>query len=132
MMIVLYIIFGIIALIMLMQYVMIFSAKKSKGTKLTGLKGNLKRLEGNGTKGLVYFFSPSCHACKAQTPVIKTLQSNYKNVYDVDISKDLSTARVFGIKATPTTIAVEDGVISQVFLGVKPKEFLEKYLRGNN
>ncbi|MHB1686992.1 MAG: thioredoxin family protein [Ignavibacteriaceae bacterium] len=132
MMIVLYVVFGIIALIMLMQYVMIFSAKKSKGTKLAGLKGNLKKLESNGTKGLVYFFSPSCHACKAQTPVIKTLQSNYKNVYDVDISKDFQTARVFGIKATPTTIAVEDGVIRQVFLGVKPQEFLEKYLRGNN
>ena len=117
---------------MLMQFVMVIAAKRSKGTKLTGLKGNLKKLEGNGTKGLVYFFSPSCHACKAQTPVIKTLQSNYKNVYDVDISKDLNTARVFGIKATPTTIAVEDGVINQVFLGVKPKEFLEKYLKGNN
>ncbi|MHB9014325.1 MAG: TlpA family protein disulfide reductase, partial [Ignavibacteriaceae bacterium] len=95
MMIVLYIIFGIIALIMLMQFVMVIAAKRSKGTKLTGLKGNLKKLESNGTKGLVYFFSPSCHACKAQTPVIKTLQSNYKNVYDVDISKDLNTARVF-------------------------------------
>ncbi len=130
MMIVLYIVFGIIALFMLMQYAMVFSAKKSKGTKLNGLKGNLRKLEGKDTNGLVYFFSPSCHACKAQTPVIKTLQSKYKNVYDVDISKDFNTARVFGIKATPTTISVENGVIKQVFLGVKQKEFLEKYLKG--
>ncbi len=131
MIIALYIILGIFALFMIMQFGMVLAAKKSKGMKLSGLKANLKKLEGKGASGLVYFFSPSCHACKAQTPVIKTLQSNYKNVYDVDISKDSNTARIFGIKATPTTIAVEDGIIRQVFLGVKPQEFLEKILRGN-
>src|SRR3990170_4054467 len=98
---IIYIILGAVLLIFSLQFLMINAAKKSKGKKLTGLQGKLKGLEKNGSKGLVYFFSPSCHACKAQTPIIKELQSKNKNVFDVDISKDMETAKIFGIKATP-------------------------------
>ncbi len=104
------------------------SSKNTKGKHLTGLNKRLKILEGKKSKGLVYFFSPSCHACKSQTPIIKSIQSKNRNVFDVDISRDLDTARKFGVKATPTTVAVEGGVITQVFLGIKNREILEKYL----
>jgi thiol-disulfide isomerase/thioredoxin len=125
---IIFIVLGIVLLIFLLQFIMILAAKKSKGRKLSGLTGKLKGLEHNGSKGLVYFFSPSCHACKAQTPIIKELQSTNKNVFDVDISKDMNTAKVFGIKATPTTIVVENGMISQVLLGIKQKDILKNYL----
>jgi thioredoxin 1 len=113
-----------------LQYLMVFQAKQSTGKKITGLQGRLKTLERNGSKGLVYFFSPGCRACKYQTPIIKELQSSEKNIFDVDISKDMETARVFGIKATPTTILVENGIVKQVLLGVKQKEDLRSYLHG--
>ena len=125
---IIYIILVIVLLVFSLQFLMINAAKKSKGKKISGLNGKLKNLEKNGSKGLVYFFSPSCHACKAQTPIIKELQSKNKNVFDVDISKDMDTARIFGIKATPTTIFVNDGVISEVMLGVKQKDVLKGYL----
>ena len=129
MMTIVYIIVGIVLLIFGLQFLMTIAARQSKGKKLTGLKGKLKGLEKNGSSGLVYFFSPSCHACKAQTPIIKELQSSNKNIFDVDISKDMETARIFGIKATPTTMIVENGKISQVLLGVKQKDALRRYLR---
>jgi thioredoxin 1 len=132
MMIIVYIFAGIVALFLLMQFNMIRMAKKSKGIKLSGLKGELKVLEKKGAKGLVYFFSPSCHACKTQTPLIREMKSEYKNIFDIDISKDLQTAGIFGIKATPTTITVEDGMINNVYLGAKPKEFLEKLITKYN
>ncbi len=128
-MIFVYIIVGIIALFMLLQYSMIFAAKRTQGNKITGLSGRLKSLEKKGATGLVYFFSPSCRACKAQTPIIKTLEKTYRNVFDVDISSDVETARVFGVKATPTTVLIKNGVIDKVFLGVKQKEFIEKLLK---
>ncbi|MCL5031169.1 MAG: thioredoxin family protein [Bacteroidetes bacterium] len=128
MMIFVYIILGLIALFLSMQFIMVFAAKRTKGKKLNGLSGKLKSLEKNGSAGLVYFFSPSCRACKMQTPVIKDLQKNYKNVFDVDISKDLQTARIFGVKATPTTVAVKDGLISKVFVGFKQQDIIEKQL----
>jgi thioredoxin-like negative regulator of GroEL len=125
MMIIVYIFIGIITLFMVMQFNMIRLAKKSKGIKLSGLQGELKILEKKDTRGLVYFFSPSCHACKTQTPVIRDMKADYKNIFDIDISKDFQTAKIFGIKATPTTITVEDGMVNNVYLGAKPKEFLE-------
>lgn len=124
-----YIILGVVLLIFGLQFFMILAAKKSTGKKLKGLKGRLKGLERIDSKGLVYFFSPSCHACRAQTPIIKELQSLNRNVFDVDISKDMETARIFGIKATPTTMVVENGTIRQVLLGVKQKDVLKKYLK---
>jgi thioredoxin 1 len=132
MMIVVYIFIGIIALFIAIQFNMIRMAKKSKGIKLSGLRGELKVLEKKGSKGLVYFFSPSCHACKTQTPLIREMKSEYKNIFDIDISKDFQTAGIFGIKATPTTITVEDGMVNNVYLGAKPKEFLEKLITKYN
>ncbi len=128
MMIFVYIVLGLIALFMALQFIMVFAAKRTKGKKLSGLSGRLKPLEKNGSSGLVYFFSPSCRACKMQTPVIKDLQKNYKNVFDVDISKDMQTARIFGVKATPTTVAVKNGLIDKVFVGFKQQDVIEKQL----
>ena len=128
MMIVIYIILALVLLFFSLQMSMIISARKSKGKKVTGLQGKLKTLERNGSKGLVYFFSPGCRACKYQTPIIKELQSRHRNIFDIDISKDMQTARLFGIKATPTTILLENGMVKQVLLGVKQKEDLKAYL----
>lgn len=125
---VLYITAAIIILFFFMQWSMVKGAQKSKGLKLTGLSSNLKRLEQKGSMGLVYFFSPSCHACKAQTSVINSMQSENKNIYAVDISQDLQTARIFGIKATPTTILVKDGIVNQVLVGAKPRRALEELM----
>ncbi len=130
MMTIVYIILAVVILILALQLLMVFAAKKSKGKKLKGLQGQLKGLEKDGSKGLVYFFSPTCHACKAQTPIIKELQSSNRNIFDVDISKDMDTAKIFGIKATPTTMIVKNGTISQVLLGVKQKSVLKNYLNG--
>ena len=127
-MILVYIVLGIVLLFVLMQFSIVFFAKRTKGNKISGLPGKLKMLEQKGSKGLVYFFSPSCRACTMQTPIIKSLQKNYKNIFDVDVSKDLQAAKIFGVKATPTTVVVKNGIIDQVFIGVKQKDFFEKYL----
>ncbi len=128
MMVFVYIILGLIALFIGMQFIMVFAAKRAKGKKLAGLSGKLKSLERNGSAGLVYFFSPGCRACTMQTPVIKDLQKSHSNIFDVDISKDMKTARMFGIKATPTTVAVKNGVIDKVFVGFKQQNIIEKQL----
>lgn len=126
-----YIVVAVLALFFGLQFFMIFSAKRAKGNQVSGLSGKLKILEKNGSKGIIYFYSPNCRACKMQTPIIKSLQKAYKNIFDVDISSDMATARIFGIKATPTTIAVRNGVIDQVFVGVKQQDIIEKFLKEN-
>lgn len=125
---ILYIVISVILLVFSLQFMMIIGARKLKGKNISGLQGKLKILEKKGSKGLIYFFSPSCRACKVQTPIVKELQKSIKNVFDVDISRDMQTAKVFGIKATPTTVIVENGTVKNVLLGVKQKNVLKNYL----
>lgn len=129
-MFILYIIAGIFVLFAGLQITTVYMAKRSKGMKVSGLKGNLKKLEQAGAKGLVYFHSPGCHACKAQTPVIKKLEAKYNNLYDVDVSKDYDSAKVFGIKATPTMVQVENGVIKEIIIGARQEQAIVSILSG--
>ncbi|MCE1189012.1 MAG: thioredoxin family protein [Ignavibacteria bacterium] len=131
-MIVIYVILAIVGLFILMQVSLVISSRKMKGKALVGLKGNLKDLEKNGTKGLVYFYSPGCRACTSVTPVIKNLQKKYKHVFDVDVSRDYSNASVFGVKATPTTIFMENGVVKEVIIGARSPQMFEDMLKKAN
>lgn len=127
-MLVVYIILGFIAFFMIMQVIQVQLSKKSKGVKISGLEAPLSVLERKGVKGLVYFHSPSCHACKSITPVIQELKTQHKNIYDIDISINRNALDVFGVKATPTTMIVEDGIITNVILGARSKSFLKNLI----
>lgn len=123
-----YFIGGIILLFILLQVITVLSSKKMKGNKLNGLTGRLKELENSDSKGLVYFFSPQCHACKTITPVIQQMKNEHKNIFDINVAENFDTARIFGIKATPTTILVKGGIISEVIIGARSKNDLENLL----
>lgn len=124
-----YVIGGLVLLFIIMQITVVSSSKKMKGNKITGLTGKLKELEREGSKGLVYFYSPSCHACKTITPIIQSMKTGHKNVFDINVADNFDIARIFGIKATPTTILVKDGVISEVIIGARSKNDLESFLK---
>jgi Thioredoxin domain-containing protein len=125
----LYVTGGLLLLFLLMQTAVVRSSKKMKGNKITGLTGRLKELEKKGSKGIVYFFSPSCHACKSITPVIQSMKLGHKNIFDINVADNFDTAKIFGIKATPTTIMVKDGVISDVIIGACSPKDLEVFLK---
>ncbi len=129
-MFILYIIAGIFVLFVGLQISTVYMAKRSKGMKLSGLRGGLKKLEQAGSKGLVYFHSPGCHACKAQTPVIKKLQNKYANLYDIDVSKDYASAKAFGVKATPTMVQVENGIVKDIIIGARQEQAIVSILSG--
>jgi thiol-disulfide isomerase/thioredoxin len=102
MMTLLYVVMAVVGLLVMMQFNMLRMAKKSKGIRLSGLSGSMTNLEKKGSRGLVYFFSPACHACKMQTPVIKSMQSEYNNIYDVD--NYIGFSAVFFISASALII----------------------------
>jgi thiol-disulfide isomerase/thioredoxin len=129
-MFVLYIIAGIFVLFASLQVYTFYLAKRSKGMHLSGLQGDLKKLEQPGSRGLVYFHSPSCHACKVQTPVVKKLQTKYRNLYAVDVSKDYTSAKVFGVKATPTMVQVENGIVKDIIIGARQEQAITAILSG--
>jgi thioredoxin 1 len=126
--ILLYIVLAFILLFVFAQYKMVRSARKMKGRNITGLKGELKKLEEKGARGLLYFYSPGCHACKNMTPVIKELRNENKNVFDIDAASNIELTAKFGIMATPTTILLESGNIKEIFIGARSKEQLKSLL----
>lgn len=77
---------------------------------------------------LIYFHSPRCGPCRSMTPVIEELAREGKPVISVDISRDLESARKYNIRATPTTILVQDGKIAKVLLGPQSPGKLKRLL----
>lgn len=128
MLIVVYILLGIFIAFMGMQYLMILRSKRNKGKRVEQVGGKLGKMMLRGEKAMVYFYSPSCRACKYQTPVIDRLISDGHKIQKVDISRDMATARKFGVMATPTTVVLSGNEIVEFLVGAKTEDKLRKVL----
>ena len=111
---------GFIALVIGMQLYVRYKASALKGRPVPPLGGKAGKLTQKGRPALFYFYSPSCGACASMTPAINALSKTNEGVFPVDISKDMDTARKFGIMATPTVVVVRDRVIQEILLGPQP------------
>jgi thioredoxin 1 len=78
---------------------------------------------------LVYFHSPTCGPCRSVTPRIDALMRDGRPVLSVDVTRRPDIAQAFGVMATPTTVVVRDGRITDVLLGVLPQVRLDALLR---
>jgi len=81
--------------------------------------------------GLIYFFSPRCHNCKIQSPIIEDIKKSYKNIISIDASKNINIARTFNIMGTPSILIFSGNKIMGYFVGIKKKLFIEKQLNSN-
>ncbi len=128
MLILVYILVGIFIAFMGMQYIVILRSKRNKGRRVEQVGGKIGKAIATGERAMVYFYSPSCRACKYQTPVIDRLISDGHKVHKVDISRDMATARKFGVMATPTTVVLQGNEIVEFLVGAKPEEKLRRVL----
>jgi len=118
-------------LIISFQIYTIINSKRSAGKSIpfeklkSGLSEKLK-----DKKALIYFHSPSCHNCKTLTPIIEELKTELRNIESIDISKDINTARAFGIMGTPALIFVNNNIVESVHLGLKSEKFIHTKLLG--
>lgn len=122
----LYIILAVVGFIIFMQVFMRISTFLKKGKKIGDIKGELGKRINNGEKLLIYFFSPTCSACKPITPIIDKMNKEKSNIYKIDVSRDMETSRKFGVMGTPATILVENQKISSYTLGAKSETYLRK------
>jgi len=128
-MIIIYILAGIVTLILALQLFVRLKSKFKKGKPVEGLTGNLGSAIRRGGKVLLYFYSPTCGACRQQTPVIDTIQKGSSNIFKVDISKDASTAMKLGVMGTPSTVIIDNGIIKEFFTGYVSKEKIDNSLQ---
>ncbi len=126
---ILYIVLIIVGFFVAMQvYIRLVSAFK-KGKTVSGVKGEIGREIEKGNKVLVYFFTPTCSACKPMTPVIEELRKEFSNLFKVNLARDMDTGRHFGVMGTPALVLVEDKKIKSYILGARNRHFIEKLLR---
>lgn len=110
----------IIALFFGFQYFMVFKMKLKKGKPAPELSGSYGKAVKNNKTSLFYFYSPSCGACRSMTPLVEGYTKNNSRCFKVDVSKDMETARAFGVMGTPSTVLVENGLITDFIVGPKP------------
>ncbi|MBI5021001.1 MAG: thioredoxin family protein [Ignavibacteriales bacterium] len=124
-----YVISGIVILFMSMQFFLRFQSKFKKGKDATVLTGYIGDAVRRGGKVLLYFYSPTCGACRQQTTIIDRLPNTPTTIFKVDVSKDAKTAMAIGVLGTPSTAIIENGVIKEFFLGFVNQEKLLKLLQ---
>jgi thiol-disulfide isomerase/thioredoxin len=125
-----YIVFGIIALIIGAQLLIRHKAMQARGQSISVLKTLFPALPAEG-RALVFCHSPGCPPCKAMLPHISELAETHQQVYSLDISKHMDLAKEVGIRATPTTLLIENGQVSQVLVGQKKPSVLRNFLENH-
>lgn len=101
----------------ILQLSMVIRMKLKKGKAVPPLGGAYGRRIKKGDKVLLYFYSTNCRACKPITPVVKALQKKRNDVFPVNISKDMDTARKLSVMGTPAFVVVNNGIIQEYTAG---------------
>jgi len=92
----------------------------AKGAKLRGKpaptphKASAKRIK-SGAKTILYFYTPSCHACRTQDPIIRNVEKRYPgSVFKIDASANRQAASAYGVMGVPYLAFVEGGTLVPV------------------
>ena len=120
------IVFLPLALLLFWQWSMRQKARRSEGQ----VAPNTHIIDGDiDTPYRVYYFHAThCAPCRATTPLVNCLRMDYPNLIKVNIAENLELAQAFGVTATPSFIAVADGVINEVKLGAPGQSWLLSHL----
>lgn len=79
---------------------------------------------------LVDFWAPWCAPCRTIAPMVQELAAENESVKfaKIDVSENPQVATRFGVMNIPTLIIFKDGQEVDRFIGVKPKNDLQRAL----
>lgn len=121
-------IFAVVFLILGFQYLVLRAAKKHQGEPTPQIEGTMADRIKAYDRVVLYFTSASCGVCKPVTPIVEQMEQDGKSIIKVDIGEHMDVARAYHIKATPTWVVVENGVLSKIHLGAKNQKGIEALL----
>ena len=110
-----------------LRFLMQKRAQRSKGKEvdISIFDDKIKKLL-KSEKSILYFYTPTCGACKSQTPIIDKLDDETNAVGKIDLSINRAAAKEFGIMGTPSTAIMSGNRIAEIFIGLKHEKFLKK------
>ncbi len=126
-----YFVLAFIVFVLLVNLSVILRAKLKKGKIVNDIGGKIGEAIKKGERVMLYFYSPTCSACKVQTPIIDNLinlADGGVKIFKVDVSRDVNIALKFGVMGTPSIVVVENGRIKEFFVGVKSENILRRYI----
>ena len=118
---------GFVALLVAVQVLAQRRAARLKGQPLPALPGPVGARIGASDRALIYFFTPTCGACRAITPRMKALADSGKPVFPIDASRDPGLAQALSVMATPTTVEVDHGQVVGVHIGPVAAEVWSRF-----
>ncbi len=121
--------FALVFLLVVPRLIMAFKAWKMKGKDApTPHKASRKRIQA-GKKTLLYFYTPSCGACKMQEPIIQRVRKRYPSaVFKIDASQNREAAASYGVMGVPFIAFIENRTIVKAAAGVQRESAIEGFL----
>ncbi|MBI5497485.1 MAG: thioredoxin family protein [Deltaproteobacteria bacterium] len=120
---------ALVALMVVTQVMVRRRAAALRGQPAPALPGPLGTQVSRARQSLLYFFSPSCSACRVTTPCMRALREQNADVHLVDVSQDLAVASALGVMATPSTVEIVEGKVAAYHVGPPPQDVFDRYAR---
>ncbi len=115
------------ALVVAMQIAVRAKARAMRGKAVPRLPGRTGERLAGASRALVYFFSPSCGACRPLTPHFQEMSRRNSSVFVVDVRQEMALARGFGVMGTPSVVEIADGRIVGYHVGRVPAEVMGRF-----
>jgi thioredoxin 1 len=117
----------LMALVLALQVFVRAKARAMRGKPVPSLPGRTGERLSRAPRALVYFFSPSCGACKPLTPRFRELSRRNSAVFVVDVFQETDLARSLNVMATPSVLEIADGKIVGYHVGAAPPDVIGRF-----
>jgi thiol-disulfide isomerase/thioredoxin len=127
------VVLGLLAvLVTVPRLLMASKARKMKGKPApTPHKASAKRIK-SGARTILYFHTPTCHACKTQDPIMRKVQKRYPDaVFKIDAAANRQAASAYGVMGVPYLAFIEGGTLVSARSGVQREAALVGFLSGD-
>jgi len=124
-----YITSAVVVLFILLQLYMRLQGYLKRGKQVKNIPPDLRRELQKYDRVLLYFYTPTCSACRVMTPVIDRLKNEFDNILKIDLSRDTHLGPVFGVMGTPTITLMQGTTIREFVVGARKEAFLCRLLQ---